>query len=45
MEDVCETLLYIAYNLENQNQIITIDAIRRSLRWLFFKITGCDIKR
>jgi len=34
MEDIYETLLYIAYNLENQNQIITINAIRQPLGWM-----------
>lgn len=32
MEDVHEVLLYIAYNLENQNQIVSIDAIRQVTR-------------
>ncbi|HWI54203.1 MAG TPA: class I SAM-dependent methyltransferase [Desulfobacteria bacterium] len=31
MKDVYETLLHIAYNLENQNQIISVDAIRQLL--------------
>ncbi len=34
MEDTLETLLYIAYNLENQDQAITVDAIRRQLEWM-----------
>lgn len=32
MRDVHETLLYIAYNLQNQGQVITFEAIRQSLR-------------
>jgi SAM-dependent methyltransferase len=34
MEDTLETLLYIAFNLENQDQAITVDAIRRQLEWM-----------
>lgn len=34
MEDTLETLLYIAYNLENQDQAITVDAIRRQMEWV-----------
>lgn len=34
MKDVHETLLYIAYNLQNQNQAITIEAIKQPLGWL-----------
>lgn len=34
MRDLHETLLYIAYNLANQHQIITIDAIRQPLEWM-----------
>lgn len=31
MDDIHETLLYIAYNLENQGQLITIDAMAQTL--------------
>lgn len=34
MENTLKTLLYIAYNLENQDQAITVDAIRRQLEWM-----------
>ncbi|MFX4262509.1 class I SAM-dependent methyltransferase [Pelotomaculum propionicicum] len=34
MEDILEILLYIAYNLENQDQAVTVDAIRRQLEWM-----------
>lgn len=34
MQDVHETLLHIAYSLHNQNQIITVEAIRQPLGWL-----------
>lgn len=34
MRDIQKTLLYIAYNLSNVNQVITIDAIRQPLEWL-----------
>lgn len=34
MENNLKTLLYIAYNLENQDQAITVDAIRRQLEWM-----------
>ncbi|HWP96046.1 MAG TPA: class I SAM-dependent methyltransferase [Syntrophomonadaceae bacterium] len=34
MRELHETLLYIAYNLANQNQIITMGAIRQPLEWM-----------
>lgn len=34
MKDSQEIFLYIAYNLANQNQVITIDAIKRNLEWM-----------
>jgi len=34
MKVVHETLLYIVYNLQHQNQIITVDAIRHPLGWI-----------
>lgn len=36
-QEIHETLLYIAYNLHNQNQIITIEAIRQPLGWLYIE--------
>jgi len=34
IENTLKTLLYIAYNLENQDHAITVDAIRRQLEWM-----------
>ncbi|MEQ8176176.1 MAG: class I SAM-dependent methyltransferase [Syntrophomonadaceae bacterium] len=34
MKDQHQTLLYIAYNLTKQNQVITIDAMKQPLEWL-----------
>ncbi len=34
MKKVHETLLYIVYNLAMQNQIVTINALRKPLEWL-----------
>lgn len=34
MQDVHETLLYIAFSMSSQGQIITVDAVRQPLKWL-----------
>ncbi|MDD4803269.1 MAG: methionine biosynthesis protein MetW [Syntrophomonas sp.] len=37
MRELQETILYIAYNLANQNQVITIEAIQQQLEWMLIK--------
>lgn len=37
MREMQETILYIAYNLANQNQVITIEAIQQQLEWMLIK--------
>ena len=34
MQDVYETLLYIAFSMSNQGQIITVDAVKQPLTLL-----------
>jgi len=43
MKELYETLLYIAYNLANQNQAITIEAIQQTLEWML--VEGFDLTR
>jgi len=37
MQEMYETILYIAYNLANQNQVITIEAIQQQLEWMLIR--------
>jgi len=37
MRELKEIILYIAYNLVNQNQVITIEAIQQQLEWMLIK--------
>lgn len=42
MKELQQTLLYIAYNLANQKQIITADALKQPLEWLTGDVQGLE---